>query len=139
MADPGYGIQFKRGDGEAVETFTAIANVEDITPPSLARDTIETSDHSSTAKYRTYMGGLRDAGEVSLVINYAVAGAAHNALRNDLESDDPVNYQIVFPDDESTTWQFSALVTAFAPATPRDGKVTANITLKISGQPDFDA
>jgi predicted secreted protein len=139
MADAAHGIQFKRGDGGAPEAFTAIANIEDITPPAPTRDTIEVSSHSSTDKWREYIGGLRDGGELGLVLVYEADSSSQNALRDDLETDAARNYQIVFNDGGATVWQFSGLVTGFEVAAPRDSKYTANVTIKVSGKPDFDA
>lgn len=133
--DAGYGTVLKRYNGA---TYDAIADVTDISPPGLSRSTIDVSDHSSPTKYAEFIGGLRDAGEVSLTLNYDVTSAAQNKLRDDLETDAANQYQIVFPDAGNQTWGFSGLVTAFEPAAPRDGVITAQVTIKVSGVIDFD-
>jgi len=49
------------------------------------------------------------------------------------------NFQLVFPDSAATTWQFAALVTGYEPKEPVGGKLSADIKLKLTGQPNFSA
>src|SRR6056297_2201318 len=43
----GLGTKLKRGDGEATESFTTVAKVNNISGPSLSLDTEDTTDHDS--------------------------------------------------------------------------------------------
>ena len=128
----GVGAQFKRGDGASSETFAAIAEVNSITGPTMSRDTIDVTSLDSTGGYREFIGGFRDGGEVTLNMNFALAG--YNDMKDDYELDTLTNYQVVLPDTGNTTFEFAALVTSLGLAVPMDDKVTSDVTLKISGE-----
>lgn len=133
-----YGTLLKIGDGGGPETFTTVAEVVNISAPSLALDTIDVTNHSSTAAWREFVAGLLDAGEVTFDINYIPTAATHNAtngLIRDLKNRTKRNFKLVFPDSGSTTWDFSAYVTGFEPDAPVDDKLAASVTLKLTGQP----
>ena len=105
----GVGAAFKRGDGASPEVFTAIAEINSITGPSMTRETIDVTSLDSTGGYREYITGFRDGGEVTLVMNFTRDG--WEAMRIDFTTDDTVNYQIVMPDTGATELNFAAYVT----------------------------
>ncbi|WUI00204.1 phage tail tube protein [Spirillospora sp. NBC_00431] len=129
----GYGAQLKRGDGGSPEVFTAIANSTNIEGPGIERETYDVTAHDSPDAWREFIGGLKDGGEVSIDLNYDPS--KHDALVADFEDADPRNYQLVFPDSESTTWSFKAILTEFSPEAPHDDKLAASATFKVSGKP----
>jgi predicted secreted protein len=133
----GKNTQFKRGDGAGTEVFTAIANVTNITPPGLSRETIDVTAHDSPDDYMEFLGGLKDGGEASFELNYDPA--EHDVLVADFDDDAPRNYQIVFPDPAATTWQFAGIMTGFEVEAPYDDKLSATVTFKVSGKPNLDA
>ena len=128
----GVGTTFKRGDGTSNEAFTAIAEVNSITGPNKSRGTIDVTTLDSTNGYREFIASFRDAGEVTLNMNFTRDG--YDDMNDDFESDDTVNYQIVFSDTGATTFDFAGLVTAIGVAVPMDDKVTMDVTIKIDGE-----
>ena len=128
----GVGAEFKRGDGTSSETFSAIAEINSINGPNKTRSTIDVTSLDSTGGYREFIAGFRDGGSVSLSMNFTRDGYVD--MNTDFESDDTVNYQIVMPDTGNTTFDFTALVTDLGMAIPMDDKVTADVSLKVSGQ-----
>lgn len=138
QATSGFGTLLKIGDGGGPETFTAVAEVTNVGGPSLTRDSHEASHMESPGAWDEHVPGLKRGGEVSLDLNFLPADATQNAgtgLLADLESGVLRNFELVFPDVGATTWSFSALVTAFEPTAPVDDRLTASVTLKVSGQP----
>jgi len=131
----GYGTTFERSDGASPEVWTAIAEVMNITPPSFTRETQDATHMASPNAYREFISGLRDAGEVSLEINYIPGASAQTTLLADLDSDLVVSYRIVFPVSPLSTVTFTAFVTAFSPEAPLDAKLTASVTFKVTGLP----
>ncbi|MET9516385.1 phage tail tube protein [Streptomyces sp. NPDC002994] len=129
----GFGVQLKRGDGAGPEVFTAIADVTNLSGPGLSRETIDVTSHGSPDGWMEFLGGLKDGGEVSVDINYRPA--FHDDLVDDFEDNAPRNYQVVFPDEASTTWGIKAILTGFEPEMPYDDKAAASLTLKVSGKP----
>lgn len=132
MATAAVGAQFKRSNMAGTPTFTAIAEINDINGPNLSRDTLETTSLDTTGGYRTFIGGFRDGGEIQLEMNFTLDG--YDDLKLDFEDDDPRDYQIVLPDTGATTLGFSALVTALGMKLSTTDKITASVTLKISGE-----
>ena len=132
-ADIGYGAIFKVGNGGSpTETFTDFgAEVTSITPPGYSRDALDATHMASPDKFREYIAGLMDAGEVSMDLNYvpSTGDAFVAALIAGKQ-----NYQIDFP-DANVTFTFSAICTAYQPTAPVDGKMTATATFKVSGKP----
>jgi len=128
----GVGTEFKRGDGASNEQFTKIAEINSIGGPEKTRDTIDVTSLDSTGGYREFITSFRDAGEVTLEMNFTRDG--YMDLDDDFASDSSVNYQIVLPDTGNTTLDFAAYVTSLGMAVPMDDKVTASVTLKITGE-----
>jgi len=133
-----YGTLLKTGDGGSPETFTTIAEVTNIGGPSLKLDAIEATSHDSTEGWREFIGGLLDGGEVTFDVNFIPTNATHDAstgLVADMVARTHRNFELVFPDTSETTWSFTALVTNFQSNEPVDNKLSASVTLKVSGQP----
>jgi len=128
----GVGAQFKRESDSESGVFSAIAEVSNIGGPELARDTIDVTSLDSTGGYREFIGGFRDGGEVSLSMNFTID--TYNQMKTDYESDDAHNYQVVLPDTGATTLEFAAFVTRLGLSVPTDNKISADVTIKITGQ-----
>lgn len=129
-----YGTQLQRGDGGGPEVFTPIARVSKIEGPGRERETYDTTTHDDGEDaHRTFVGGLKDGGEVELELMYSPQH--HDALLEDFDDSEPRNYKMVFPDATSATWSFAALLTKFKPSAPVDDKLTASATFKVSGKP----
>lgn len=124
----GYGSVFGIYDG--VSAYTAVAEVTSITPPGRSRDAIDATHMSSPNRYREFIAGLLDAGEVSISINFvpAVSDVIITAMEAGVGT-----FQITHPN--GVRLQFSAVVTNYEPDVPLDDKMAATITLKVSGKP----
>ena len=142
MAINAFGTQFLAGDGANPEVFTAVAEVADIQGPSFAKEAIEVTHHGSPNGWRERISGLKDGGEVTLTLNFLPQDASQDVdtgLLSQLYGDDVNNYQIILPDDDATTITFGAVVTGFTVAEPVDDKLSADVTLMITGEPDVEA
>lgn len=129
----GVGTSFKRANGDSSSpTFTAVAEVNSISGPNLTRDTIDVTSLDSTGGYREFIGGFRDGGEVTLEMNFTLDG--YDDLKADFDNDTMWTYQIVLPDSGNTTFEFDGLVTSLGLGIPMDDKITADVTIKVSGQ-----
>lgn len=133
-----FGTLLKIGDGEVEEEFTTIAEVTNIAGPNLSQETIDVTSHSSTERWREFIAGLLDAGEVSFDINFIPTENTHKlstGILGDMVAGTKRNFELVFPDGGSTTWSFAAIITAFEPSEAIDDKLAASISLKLSGKP----
>lgn len=129
-----FGTQLERSDMAGSPTFTAIANVTSFKGPEIKRDTADTTAHDSPNHYREFIGTLIDAGEVSCDINYDPSD--HDSLIEDFEDTVARDYKLTYPISASE-WAFKAFLTGFSAEAPDDDKLSASITLKVTGKPDI--
>lgn len=129
-----FGTRFQKQVDMAWED---IADITSISGPGLERDTIDVSSHQSPQAWREHIGGMKDAGEVSIDVNYDPAD--HDELVADLDAEEPMSYRIVFPDEDETTWTFQAIMTGFEPDAPHDDKLSASLSFKVTGRPSLSS
>lgn len=116
---------------------TAVTNITSIEGPGWSVETLDMTAHDSASAYREVAASFIDAGEVTLRLNYDPAQATHKntagGLLHLLTTRASSSFAIGFPTTPAAGFTFSAYVTAFAPSSPFDGKLEANVTLKITG------
>lgn len=115
-----------------------IAQVMDINGPELSTDTDEITNHSSTDGVEEFLVTIKRTGEITfeLVFNgnlpsHGEGGGMYQAWV-DRSLDD---YEITYPD--GSTWDLEAYVTGFSMAAPVDGHLSADVTLRPSGSPQY--
>lgn len=130
----GVGTKFRRWNatGDSDASWQDIAEINSITGPGMSRDTIDVTSLDSTGGYREFITGFRDPGTVTLAMNFT--RDTYDLMKADFESNTLKNYEIVLPDVEETTLEFEGLVTELPLSIPADDKITADVTIKISGQ-----
>lgn len=125
-----------RGDGQTVETFTALAEVKDIDGPGLELETIDVTNHDSTNAWEEHIGGILRSGEISFDINYVPDSETAGYLVSDMVNREVRNFKLQYPDD--TEIAFTALVTGFTPGAPVEDALTAAVTMKLTGEPGVE-
>lgn len=133
----GYGIDFQRSDMAETPAFVTVGEILNVTPPSLSRDTVDATHSKSPNRFREFIAGLRDGGEVSVEIQYRPSSVGALAAIADFETDTPVDYKVIFPD--TAEWAFKALCTAIDVDTPIDDKMVGTFTYKVTGRPVLTA
>lgn len=137
MADEqqGMGVHFYRYDKDADPSpdFEQLCNITQISGPSYTRDTLETTDLCSTDGFRTFIGGLRDAGEVTLSFNYSKE--IWDKLYEDYLDDENNDYGIHIPAPNEMGIEFNGVLTGPPLEIPRDDLITVEVTIKVSGKP----
>lgn len=139
MADKaiiGYGATFERGTGSPL-AFTEVARVVELGAPNISRDAVETTHLKSTSRYKEFIAGMRDGGEVSLTIVYNPENATHTSLKTDFDSNELGEYRVTIPSDTNYEWTFQGLITSMETPLPMDDKVTQAITIKVTGVVTF--
>ncbi|NRB17723.1 MAG: hypothetical protein HRU33_09205 [Rhodobacteraceae bacterium] len=129
-ADIGYNSTFGMADGEA-GPFPAIAGVISITPPSKSRDAVDKTHLKSPDRYKEYFPGMKEGGEAKIGLNFKPSVAV--TLDTAFEVGETW-CQITFP-DETTTLTFKAVITGLEYGELVNDKMTATLTLKLSGKP----
>jgi predicted secreted protein len=119
--------------------LTTIAQVRDISGPGISRDAPESTARDSTNKWREFIKGFKDGGEVTFDIVFDPDLGTHDdatGILADLNDDDTIaSWQLTWPDDTPTTWTFNGIVTGFEPTAPYKDTLTASVTIKVSGEP----
>ena len=112
----------------------AIGDVLSISTPSVSVATIDTTGIADV--FRTFLGGTIDSGEMSLEVMYDPNSTAGTALEAEWESTAsaaPTAKTCVITFSDSSTYTFSAILTGFSASVAIDDKVTASVSLKVSG------
>jgi predicted secreted protein len=133
----GYGCLFSLGDVNSPQAYTPLAEITNISPPTLARDAVDATHSQSPEGWRDFIPGLKDGGEVTVEMNFIPSGDSTDRLIAAFNSDNLLNCKIAFNDSPATEWTFQAICTAFAPEGPVEDKMSASATFKVTGKPTF--
>lgn len=117
-------------------SFEPIAELRDITPPSLTRNEIETTTHNEQDD--RYIVGIRRHGTMSFDCNFVPFDGSQDHLTG-LQKHwfDGVRriYQLTFPD--GTQWLFSGFLSGITPSAPVDDRLSATVTIRPTGRHDW--
>ena len=114
------------------------ANIVDVQPPNMTREALNASHMLSTGFHKYVAAKLVEGGQVTLNIQFDPA--------DDPPIDaDPETMEMTFADgdgtsgSEDTTWAFQAFMTGYAPDAPLETIMTAQVTIKVADDIDFNA
>jgi len=121
--------------GTVLTVGSAVAELTNISGPSISADTIDVTTHDSADGFREYVGGLRDGGEISIEGNL-VDATESNVLISLLEAGTVIEGATIdLPTSTAMTFTFDCIVTAYETTAPHDGKLGFSATLKVTGKP----
>lgn len=113
---------------------TTVSEITNVSSPKISADTIDVTTHNNTTKFRDFIKGLMDGGEITIEGNmnytdYATVFVA--AVTTSLYSS-----TVNMPTSPSTT-RFTAnvMVTALETSAPHDDKIPFSATMKVTGVP----
>jgi predicted secreted protein len=116
-------------------TYVSIAEITELTPPSMSADDIDVTSHSSPDGWREKIKGLKDGGEVSFKANWLPTDTTHDGttgLYEAFKSKYNKFWKIVLPDSIATI-SFAGGLTAFEPDLPLEEQATLSGTIVVSG------
>ena len=112
-------------------THKKVAEVTNLTPPGMTRDTVDATHLESDDGYKEFIAGLKEAGEATLTVNYVPS--AQDDLVTAFEMGFG-NFQITFPNKVTLT--FDGIVTGYEwNDVVADDKMSATFTVQCSGKP----
>ena len=125
-------------DTTAGVVVTTVAQVTNISGPSLSMDTADVTTHDSTNAWEETVGTILRSGEVTIDIVYDPAdntqdGTETGGLVYRMKNKVRTAFSIVFADTSSSVWSFDGDITGFEPGAPVDGALTASVTVKPTG------
>lgn len=132
----GYGSTYEIWDASLVTpAFVEVAEVINITPGEATADRIDATHMQSPNRRREYISGLIDNGEASFEINWVAGSATDLLLRRLFTSGETVEHRITFAGPAPrVTVTFDASLTGFSKVIPIDDRMTATITVAVSGE-----
>jgi len=132
-----YGSQLQLSDGAVGGTYTAIAEITELTPPNMSRDAQEVTHHASPDGYKEFIGTFRDGGEVAVKANWLPTNATQDGTTGVLEAfnDNDMHYWKIILPNTLITISFAGIITAFNPDLPLSEQGTLSFTVKVSGKP----
>lgn len=121
-----------------------IGQMMDITGPQLSTDTDEVTNHSSPDNTEEHIATIKRTGEIAFPLVFNPGDTGHQALFAAWEDRSKDDYVMTFPDEDGiagagASWTFKAYCTGFSNAAPVNGHLSADITLRVTGSPSFDA
>lgn len=129
----GHGTLLQRAPAGTPTVFTTIGELGDITPPGLSRNEFDATTQQEDID--SYVLGVLRRGAFSVNVNFIPGNATHDhltGLQQALIDNEMCGWKFIFPD--STVWIASGQVQQFVPHAPVDGKLSADVTIRFSGQ-----
>ncbi len=135
----GYGTKYRVWDAGATPSaaLVELGEVVSVTPPEQAGDRVEATHMASPNRRREYVAGLIDPGEASVELNWVPGSDTDELIRSLLDSGESVQHQIEFPN--GVTVSFDAVITGYSKAVPIDDRMTATVTVSVSGDETWGA
>ncbi|MEH7391772.1 phage tail tube protein [Bacillus sp. JJ1474] len=129
-----------RGLGTVLKMATKkVAGLTQIGGLDLSADTIDVTTLDSEGGYKEFIGGFKDAGEVSLSGFFDLStDSGQKDLYDAFESGNTSDFSIEFPQGINAKWTFKGVVTGFKTDTGTDDPVSFEATIKVSGKPTLD-
>lgn len=122
-----FGTEWAMHDGSS--TYVAVAEVTSIDVLDISVDSYDVSSHDSANQWREFVSGMKDAGELSMEINYDPA--LHGTLFSAIGSER--NHRITLSDSGAAVVSFAAFITKMSAQAPYDDKLSASVSLKVTG------
>jgi predicted secreted protein len=136
-AEIGYDSKYEIWDaGLGTPAFVEIGEVISITPAEPESDRIDVTHMKSPGRKREFISGLIDPGEASFEINWVPGSASDILIRGLFASGAVVDHRITFPNGVTVT--YDAAITGYTKAVPVDDRMTATITVAVSGDETWD-
>jgi len=127
------------GHGTALVAGTngTVGNIISVSIDGQTRDAVDISTMDSTSKFREFISGMADAGEVTVEVNYdgSAAGVANDLNTLYQAGAVATTWTIVFSD--TSDFESFGCITNMSVAVPFDDKITQSITIKLTGKPTF--
>lgn len=132
------GTQLQIGDKHSAETFTAVAEVNQISGLGWSRNMVETTTLDTTGGYRTYLPTFRDGEVITVDMNFTATGwsSFKDLFDAEEEETDSMDYRLVLKAGATTkyTWEFNAFVQSIKLGNVDfNNKVSAQVMLKVTG------
>jgi hypothetical protein len=148
QAQPAINTLLKMADEGSPLTYNVIANVGDLTGPSMSGNVVDVTSHSTMVPWAQKIVTLLDNGDITLPLYFVPSSPGSDGTPNTPEGHNGTNgllsvftqrqlrqFSITFPDAAATTWYMEGYVTKFSMKAPVKGVLTADVTLTMTSMP----
>lgn len=135
---PSHGTLIQYEDPAAPGSWITVAELGDLTPLQLSRNTFETTAHNDDED--SFVVGLKRKGDLGFQIRYVPDDPTHNDTTGLLKfwaDGTLVNWRVVWTN--GAYWQFPGYVIGFQPSAPLEGLLAAECMVKPSGDMVFSS
>lgn len=137
ISGPGFLLQLGDAAGQG-GSFTTVAEVKDITGPSVSLDVIDVTNQDSPGGYEEIIPSIRRAGDVDFDVNFNPTNGTHDGTTGLVYlANNKVKrgWRLQLQDTGNHYWGFDAYVVGFQTKAPVAGVLTGTTKLRITGQP----
>ena len=115
---------------------TTIAEVKTAAHSGMKLDMLDVTSHDSTGKWKEFIVGLKEGGELTAEGNFTNA-ASQAAFITDLQAGTSASYTLAFGATPVATVTVTAFPMSIDISAPVEGDLGFSLTLKITGQPAY--
>ena len=112
-------------------TWASVGEITTLTGPNMSRESIDVTSLASTGGYREYISGLRTPGTLTFTMNFNRTD--YDTMKADFDAETAQDYELILPDDDNTSLEFSAFVTDLPLNLDPGAQITCNVTFQITG------
>lgn len=125
------------GGTNGTEVFTTIAEIKSVGGPNMSSQIIDVTNMDSANNTREFITNLIDPGELTFAMNFLPGSTSQQGVFTDMKNRTRRNFQLVWTDASATVCTLAGIVTAFQITNAIDAAMEANITIKITGLPNW--
>ena len=131
-------MAISRAFGTTIQIGTTLVGfLTDINGIDKTADQIEVTTLDSSGRYREFIGGFKDGGEVTITGYFAPGNAGQTELEEKLEDGTQNAFTITYPAELGATWVFEGIVTRFSASSSLEDPVSFEATIKVVGKPEL--
>lgn len=148
QATPAINTYLKLGNEGSPMIFNTIANVGDLTGPSMSGVLVDVTSHSTGAPWVQRIVTILDNGDITIPLFFVPSSPGSDGIPNTPEGHNGTNgllsvftlrqlreYSVVFPDAAATTWYMQGYISKFSMKAAVKGVLTADCTFSMTGEP----
>lgn len=118
-----------------IAAMQQVGEVLELSEPNRSKDAVDATNMNSDNRYREFISGLKDGGEITVSYNRVDTDVGQTAVDGAFEYDGAVWVMIDIPLAVAKRWTIRGIVTGREAEIPLDDKMTGSFTLKVSGKP----
>lgn len=147
-AQPAINTLLKIANEGSPLTFNVIANIGDLTGPSMSGNVVDVTSHSTLVPWAQKIVTLLDNGDITLPLYFIPSSPGSDGVPSTPEGHNGTNgllsvftqrqlrqYSVTFPDAAATTWYLQGYITKFSMKAPVKGVLTADVTFTFTSEP----